>query len=115
MVEEDVIGTLVDSNPLDRLSIKVRILRVEGSTQGLEFFAILADVLVAVPACAGRWNVGVSGVLHEAMAVTTIHPQLVNVQLVIVRDGLGWLITNPLCFRSGVIGETNYHPCTGNP
>src|SRR5438067_6622359 len=56
--------------------------------------------------------------LHKTVAVTAIHPQLGNVDIVWKRHRLDWLITDPGIFRRNVVpgggGQTAHDQNAGD-
>ena len=73
------------------------------------------NVLVAVPASVRGRNIGMTRMFSKAVAVTTIHPQLIHVQIVIVGNWLCWLITDPLGLGCAIISDPRYQAGTDGP
>ena len=115
MVEKHVVRILVHPHPLDRLPVKILVVLIKRPPQGLQFLTILGHMLVAIPAGAGGWDIGMPRMLHKAVTVATIHPELVHVQGVIIRNGLRRHIPNTLSLRSRVIRESYYYSSSSHP
>ena len=99
MVEIGIIGNLVNSNPVDRLA------GFPAFTNGFQFGACGFDLRVAGHAGLGAGDVRVRSDLHEAMAVATIHAQLLHVDHVRKWNGLGGLVADTCKFGSEIISQ----------
>lgn len=103
MVEVDVIRRLVNPYPGNRVA------GFPGFADGSQFWAQRLDLGVAVHAGLRSRNVGVRRFLHSCVAVTAIHPELVDMEGVIEGHRLGWLVADPGIFGCKVIGHAGNH------
>lgn len=112
-----VVGSLVNPNPLDGLTFNwlpvgihdraMEFINTHRITETGQFGRTLLHVLVTIPAGIGRRDVGMPGMLNKTVTVTTIHPQLIHVEIVIVVNGLSGLVADSLGLGSSVIGDSS--------
>lgn len=81
MVEVDEIGQAVDPEPADRLACITGILFVGGAEQGLDFGAVAPDQAVTVKAGFRIRNSGFEGNARPRVAPSTIHAELLHMDL----------------------------------
>ena len=109
VIEIHVIWQLMHTHPLDRLAIVSWIIRVHRLVKRRQFWAVTLDVLVTIPTGASSRNVGMTGNIHERMAIAAVQPQLIHVNFMGKRNGLRWLVTLHQCLRRCVIGKRKRH------
>ncbi len=105
VVEVNVIRSLMNPHPLDRLAVIAWIVDVHGLVKRSQFRAVPLNVLMAVPASATGGNVRVTRDINEGMAVTAIQTQLIDVDFVGKWNWLGRLITHNGRLWRGVVSE----------
>lgn len=105
VAEVGVVRKLMDTHPLDWLTIVVLVIFIHRTAQRLKLRVILLNVLVAVPAGVSGRHTGTGRLIHGAVAVATIDSELVRVQIMIVCNRLIRLITNTLCLRRCIVGK----------
>lgn len=112
VIEIDVVWSLVDAHPLDRLAVVSGIIDIHRLVQWCQLRAILLHVLVAVPTGIAGRHVRVPGDIHEGMAITAIKTELINVNLMRKRNRLRRLIANHLSLGRRVVtkGQNNTSP-----
>lgn len=110
VVEINVVGSLVNPDPLDGLAIVAGESRIHRTVERSEFGAVLLHVLVAVPTSIPCRHVGMSRNIDKRVTVPTVQTELIDVNFMRERDGLGGLITNELRLRSRVICDRHCHP-----
>jgi len=99
MIEVDVVGSFMNSDPRNRIAGLPRL------AYGSKFRALGFDLSVAVHAGLGPGNIRVRRFFDSRMAVTAIHPELVDVKRVIKCGGLGGLVSHPSVLRSEIVGH----------
>lgn len=119
VVEIDIVWSAVNPNPLDRLAFDLLPIFIQNRlvidvdphriTKWSQLGIPLLHVLVAVPTSIGTRNIGVARMLHKTVAIPTIEPELIHMEVVIVRNRLRRLITNTLRLRSRIIPEARHH------
>lgn len=103
VVEISVVRHLVDAHPIDRLA------GFPTLAHGGEFWTISLDLSVASHTGLSCRHVGVRSHLDEAVAVSAIHTELLDMDDVGKGDRLVGLVADARVFRGEVISET-----TGN-
>jgi hypothetical protein len=99
MIEVDVVGSFMNSDPRNRIAGLPRL------AYGSKLRALGFDLSVAVHAGLGGWNIGVGGFFNSRMAVATVHSKLIHMEGVIERHGLGRLITDSCVFWGKIVGH----------
>ena len=99
MVKVGIVGNLVDSDPVDGLA------SFPAFADGFQFRAGGFDLCMASHAGLCSGDVRVGGDLHEAMAVTAIHAQLLHVNHVREWNRLSGLVADACVFRGKIIGQ----------
>ena len=92
----DLIGQLVDLDPLDRLT------RLKALTHRLKALALGLDNRVATHACLGGRDHGMRGAFNVGVAVATIHAHLPSMQAVTVRHRLDRGVAYVEVFGAGI-------------
>ncbi len=99
VVEVGIVWEFVDANPVDRFP------SFPAFTNSRELGTIGFDLRVAGHAGLGGGNVGVRSHLNEAMTITAIHPELLDVDDVGEWNWLCRLVADPCVFWGEVIGN----------
>ncbi len=108
MVEVSVVRQSVDLDPRDRLSVLPAFAdRCQPRAVGKDL-----TLTMAVDAGLGGRQVGVGGHLHKAVTVTTVHPQLFDMQGMGERNRLIGLVADAGILGGEIIPDPERDGCT---
>jgi len=124
VIKVNVIGRLVDSDPLDGLTFdgisidildrQVVLIDPHRTPESGELGRTFLNMLVTVPTRVRAGNIGVTRVLGEGVAITTVHSKLVHMKIMIVGNRLRWLITNTLGLWTSIVSDARHYTRTNS-
>ena len=130
MVEINVVGSFVDSDPRygwtienaisvyilfsGKLAVFVRVLSVVGRTNGFEQRGVGFDRFVTRHAHVGRGNACMSRFVDGSVTISAIKAELASVELVVVGYGLGGLIAYSRVFGGSIVSDAGNNGSPGH-
>ena len=99
VVKVGVVGNLVDADPVDGLT------GLPALTHRSQLRAVSLDLGVAGHTGLRGRHIRVRGDLNETMTIPAIHPELLHVDDVRERNGLGGLVADTGVLRGEIIGQ----------